>query len=167
MTNEELLQQARARGATFHVLESSRLKVQAPSPLPADRMAELRLHKTTILSLLAGDVTPNWPGGAARKDTDSLLAWAAEAAETDLTLPEPVQFQETPLRPYTTAEVGIYCRQQLKYLSLARPNQATDGSGRFTREWWTEMKVNSIEALAALKAAIDAAETPGENREVI
>jgi len=162
MIADELLQRARALGATFYVLESSRLKVRAPSPLPEELMAALRLHKATILPRVAGETTPNWPGGTARKDTGSLLAWAAEAAETDLTLPEPVQFLEAPLRPYTTAEVGLYCRQQLKYLSLARSNRATGGWGRFTLEWWTEMEVKSIEALAALKASVGERDSQGE-----
>lgn len=39
MTVEELLKQARARGATFQVLEQNRLKVHASSPLP-DTMME-------------------------------------------------------------------------------------------------------------------------------
>lgn len=162
MIAEELLQQARARGATFQVLGSSRLKVQAPSPLPDTLMGELREHKDAILSLLAGEATPNWPAGAGRKNSASLLAWAAEAAETGLTLTKPVHFLETPLRPYTTAEVGLYCRQQLKYLSLARSNRTTGGWGRFPPEWWTEMEVNSLEALTAIKASVDERDSHGE-----
>ncbi len=94
-----------------------------------------------------------------------LLAWAAHAAEVGLTLLEPVHFLETSLRPYTTAEVGRYCRDQLKYLSLARSNRATGGWGRFTPDWWTEMEDKTIEALAALKAAIEVADGEGESTE--
>ena len=53
MTAQELLQQARDRGATFEVLESSRIIVQAPSPLPGNLMAKLRDRKSEILGLIS------------------------------------------------------------------------------------------------------------------
>jgi hypothetical protein len=99
MTTDELLRQARARGATFQVIEESRLRVQAPSPLPEDLMAELRQHKATILSLLAGETKTNLPARVEQEGIDCLLAWAAHAAETGLTLGEPVRFLETPYDP--------------------------------------------------------------------
>ena len=162
MTAENLLKQARARGATFEVLESGRLKVQAPSPLPDAMMEELRQHKSTILTLLAGEAPANSPMGVEQRDTATLLAWAAQAAEVGLTLLEPVRFLETPLRPYTTAEVGRYCRDQLTVIAMARSNRVTGGWGRFTPEWWNKMEVNSIEALARLKDAFDKTKDCGE-----
>ena len=157
MNTDELLREARARGATFQVIEESRLRIRAPSPLPEDLMAELRQHKATILSLLAGETTTNLPARVGQEDIDCLLAWAAQAAETGLTLREPVRFLESPLRPYTTDEVGRYCRDQLKYLSLARSNRVTGGWGRFTPEWWQEMETKVLQALSALKAATEEA----------
>ncbi|HZA23477.1 MAG TPA: hypothetical protein VFA32_12900, partial [Dehalococcoidia bacterium] len=109
MNTDELLRQARTRGATFQVIEEGRLRVQAPSPLPEDLMAELRQHKTRILSLLAGETAASMPKEMGQEDIDRLLAWAAHAAEVGLTLPEVVQFWETPLRQITTAQVGRYC----------------------------------------------------------
>ena len=161
MTAEELLRQARARGATFQVLESGHINVQAPSPLPDALMEELRQHKAAILALL--DLPPPEGDGP----TAVLLAWTAQAAESGLTLPEPVQFLEAPLRPYTTADVGRYCRDQLKFLSMARSNRVAGGGGRFTPEWWSEMEVQALQALAALKAATEApvqneSDQPGE-----
>ncbi len=147
MTAEELLRQARARGADFQVLESGRINVQAPSPLPDALMEELRQHKAAILDLLVA------PNPECDDSTAALLAWAAQAAEAGLTLSSPVHFLETPLRPCTTTDVGRYCREQLKFLSLARSNKATGGWGQFTPEWWNRMGEEAIEALAALKAA--------------
>jgi len=155
MIAEELLRQVRARGATFQVVEESRLKVQAPSPLPDAMMEELRLQKTAILDLLAGEIPAGTIAEAVQADTADLLAWAAQAAEEGLTLPEPVQFLEIPLRPFTTTDVGRYCRDQLKFLTMARSNRATGGWGRFTPEWWTEMEGQSFRSLDALKSAID------------
>jgi hypothetical protein len=157
MNTDELLRQACDRGATFQVIEEGRLRVLAPSPLPEDLMAELRQHKTRILSLLAGETAASLSEEMGQEDVDRLLAWAAHAAEAGLTLPEVVQFWETSLRQITTAQVGRYCRDQLKYLSLARSNRATGGWGRFTPEWWQELEIKALQALIALKAAMDEA----------
>ena len=155
MTAEELLRQVRARGATFQVVEESRLKVRASSPLPDGMMEELRQHKTAILALLADELPATTLSEVNRGETAKLLAWAANAAETEMTLLKPVHFLETPLRPYTTAEVGRYCRDWLRCLAVARSNKVTGGWGISTPEWWNEMEVQSIQALTALKATID------------
>ena len=127
MIAEELLRQVRARGATFQVVEKSRLKVRASSPLPDGMMEELRQHKTDILALLADEPSANALAEVNQGETAKLLAWAAHAAETGITLLEPVHFLETPLRPYTTAEEGRYCRDRLKCLAMARSNKVTGG----------------------------------------
>ena len=155
MIAEELLRQVLARGATFQVVEDSRLKVRASSPLPDGMMEELRQHKTAILALLAGELPATTLSEVNRGETAKLLAWAAHIAEVGMTLPEPVHFLETPLRPYTTAEVGQYCRDRLRCLAMARSNKLTGGWGRFTPEWWNEMEAQSIQALNALKTTID------------
>ena len=155
MTAEELLRQVRTRGATFQVVEESRLKVRASSPLPIRIMEELRQHKTDIIALLADEPSANTLSEVNQGETAKLLAWAAHAAEVGMTLLEPVHFLETPLRPYTTAEVGRYCRDRLTCLAMARSNKVTGGWGRFTPEWWNDMEDQSIQALAALKATID------------
>ena len=38
---------------------------------------------------------------------------------------------------------------------MARSNRANGGWDRFPPRWWLEMEVEAIEALAALKAAVD------------
>ena len=93
-------------GATFEIVEESRIKVGASSPLPIGMMEELRQHKTAILALLADEPPANALSEVNQGETAKLLAWAAHAAEVGMTLLEPVHFLETPLRPYTTAEVG-------------------------------------------------------------
>ena len=118
-------------------------------------MEELRQHKTDIIALLADEPSANTLSEVSQGETAKLLAWAAHAAETGKTLLKPVHFLETPLRPYTTAEVGRYCRDRLTCLAMARSNKVTGGWGRFTPEWWNNMEDQSIQALAALKATID------------
>jgi len=92
MIAEELLRQVRARGATFQVVEESRLKVRASSPLPDGMMEELRQHKTAILALLADEPPANALAEVNQGGTAKLLAWATHAADAGLTLLEPVHF---------------------------------------------------------------------------
>ena len=148
MTAEELLNEARSLGADFQVLESGGIKVHAASPLPNELMCELRDQKAAVAALLTAP---------SKEDTEELLSWAAQTAEAGLVLPEPVRFREAPLRPFRTAEVGRYCRDQLKILFMVRSNRVTGGWGRFTPEWWTNIERRTVESLAALKAATDAA----------
>ena len=133
MTAEELLRQAHARGATFQVLAESRLKVQAPAPLPDAMMEGLRQQKAEILALLAAETSANLPTMVEQRDNAYLLAWAAHAAEVGLTLPEPVHFLETPLRPFTTTEVGRYCRDHLKNSGCRSSTSAKKRSIRIGR----------------------------------
>ena len=139
--------------------EGNKLLLEPGSRVPPELVPDIRRYKPEILHLLAAPINDY------ENSTQALLAWAAQAAETGLTLPEPVQFLETPLRPSTTAEAGRYCRDHLKYLTLARTNRAHGGWGRFTPEWWTKMESNSLEALAALKTAIEATHREGESPE--
>ncbi len=156
MTAEELLNEARSLGADFQVLESGGIKVHAASPLPDELMRELRDQKAAVAALLTAP---------SKEDTEELLSWSAQAAEYGLVLPEPVRFREAPLRPFTTAEVGRYCRDQLKVIFMARSNRATGGWGRFTPEWWTEMESMAIGSLAAVKTATDAANAENDNND--
>jgi hypothetical protein len=133
---------ARARG--------DKLRVEPGSRVPPELVSEIRQHKQGILELLG-------EAPSADNITAPLLAWAAEAAEAGMVLPGPIQFLETPLRPYTTSQVGRYCREKLRYLALAQSNRVTVGWGRFAPEWWREVEVEAIQALTALKAAIDEA----------
>ncbi len=129
--------------------EGNKLLLEPGSKVPPELVPDLQRCKREILQLLTG-TPPSFDYATAY-----LLSWAAQAAEVGLTLPEPVHFLETPLRPYNTAEVGRYCRDQLTAIAMARSNRVTGGWGRFTPEWWSEIEVNSIEALVALRAMMD------------
>jgi hypothetical protein len=136
---DELGISARAKG--------DKLRVEPGSKVPPELVSEIRQHKREILQLLV-EHSPS-------DDTTHLLAWAAQAAEEGLVSPQPVHFLETPLRPYTTAQVGRYCREKLRFLAVARSNRVTGGWGRFTPEWWREMEAEALRALRALKSAIE------------
>ena len=129
--------------------EGNKLLLEPGSKVPPELVPDLQRCKPEILQLLNGP-HPSFDYG-----TTHLLAWAAHAAEVGLTLPEPVLFLETPLRPYTTADVGRYCRDQLTAIAMARSSQVTGGWGRFTPEWWAEIEVQAVDALRALRTAIE------------
>ena len=93
--------------------EGNKLLLEPGSKVPPELVPDLQRCKPEILQLLNGP-HPSFDYG-----TTHLLAWAAHAAEVGLTLPEPVLFLETPLRPYTTADVGRYCRDQLTAIAMA------------------------------------------------
>ncbi|HIN06448.1 MAG TPA: hypothetical protein EYM65_09465 [Dehalococcoidia bacterium] len=129
--------------------KGDKLLLAPGSKVPQELVPDLQRCKLEILQLVTG------PPPSFNYATAHVLAWAAHAAETAITLLEPVHFLETPLRPYTTAEVGRYCRDRLRCLAMARSNKVTGGWGRFTPEWWNDMEDQSIQALTALKATID------------
>ena len=147
--------------------EGGNVLLNPGSKVPPELKDAVRENKPGILDLLAGnsgdlDHDPEWQPGDSTAD---LLAWAAEAAEAGLIISCPIHFLETPLRPYTTTEIGRYCRKQLKFLSLARSNKGTGGWGQFTPEWWSRMGEEAFSALGALKAAMENLEKQRGSRE--
>ena len=149
MTPQAILKRLGELGISARA-SGDKLRVEPGSKVPPELVPEIRRYKQEILGLLASasvdDGAPN-----------RLLAWAAQAAETGMVLQQPVQFLETPLRSFSTTEVGRYCREKLRFLSLARSNRATGGWGRFTPEWWQEMEAEALHALDALKTATEEA----------
>ncbi len=147
MAAQEVLRQLGSLGVSVRT-DGNNIIVNPASLVPPELKTEIRECKGAILALL------ELPLPSCDDATVTLLAWAAHAAEVGLTLLEPVRFLETPLRPYTTAEVGRYCREQLTAIAMARSNRVTGGWGRFTPEWWSEREVQALEALKALRTAI-------------
>ena len=127
MTPEAILKRLDELGISARA-SGDKLRVEPGSRVPPELVREIRQHKQEILELL-GVSSPS-------ADITHLLGWAAQAAESGLVLPQPVHFLETQLRPYTTTQVGRYCKQKLQFLAVARSNRVTGGWGRFTPEWW-------------------------------
>ena len=87
-------------------------------------------------------------------EQQQLLAWAAEVAESDVTLATPITYRETPLRPITTTQVFRVARTYLKTVAMAKIHHATGGWGRFTPEWWSRQANEALGALKALRSAM-------------
>ena len=89
-----------------------------------------------------------------KAEQQQLLAWAAEVAESDLTLATPITYRETPLRPIITTQVSRVTRTYLKTVAMSKIHRATGGWGRFTPEWWDGQANQALGALKALRTAM-------------
>jgi len=87
-------------------------------------------------------------------EQQQLLAWAAEVAESDVTLATPITYLETSIRSVTTAQVSQSIRRYLKTVASAAIHRATGGWGRFTSEWWEGQANEALGALKALRSAM-------------
>ena len=87
-------------------------------------------------------------------EQQQLLAWAAEVAESDLTLATPITYRETPLRPITTSQVSQSIRRNLKTIASAEIHRATGGWKEYPPEWWDGQANEALGALKALRSAM-------------
>lgn len=145
----ELLDRATKLGAQIWV-DAGCLEVEVPTDFPEALVYELRTAKPELITLLAEPEPPS--------DEPGLLAWAAELAEGDLELDEPVRFVESPLRVVTTKGVSRYVRKVLRTLSYTKANEATGGWEGRPPGWWIERTKESVVALAALREAVSSAQ---------
>jgi hypothetical protein len=144
----ELISQAQSLGTRIW-RDGEHLELDAPADFPEELVELLRSHKAAVLQSLAGD---GWQPSVC--DIPQLLAWASELAEQEVVLPEPVTYVEAPLRTISTPRVSYYAALYLREISYARLQQRTGGWGCFTSEWFKEQERGAIEALAALREAI-------------
>ena len=89
-----------------------------------------------------------------KAEQQQLLAWAAEVAESDLTLAIPITYRETPLRPITTSQVSQSIRRYLKTIASAEIHRATGGWKEYPPEWWNGQANQALGALKALRTAM-------------
>jgi hypothetical protein len=171
MKPQRIVEQARGLGVTLWVADN-RIFYSPKSQAPVELVETLRQHKQELLAHLShqSDVTlesctqnPHNPQKADAErtpvepvppDTEHLLAWASEIAEQDLVLLMPVRHLDAPLCTVTTQRVSYYTSLYLREISYARLQQRTGGWGRFTPEWFKEQEKGAIQALTALREAI-------------
>jgi replicative DNA helicase len=171
MNPQRIVEQARVLGITLWVMDN-RIFYAPKSQAPAELVKILRQHKQELLAHLSPqpDVSPQCctqnpqnpqkpdaetsPVGPVAPDMEHLLAWAAELAEQELVLPRPVSYVEAPLRTISTQRVSYYAALYLREISYARLQQRAGGWGSFTLGWFKEQERGAIEALAALREAM-------------
>ena len=117
-------------------------------------------RKSIAAARQRGIDTSGWEAVLADLEQQQLLAWAAEVAESDLTLATPITYRETPLRPITTSQVSQSIRRYLKTIASAAIHRATGGWKEYPPEWWDEQANQALGALKALRSAM--ADVQGE-----
>jgi hypothetical protein len=154
MTLRALLEDLQAKDICLKVVDG-KLWVDAPKgKLTPDLRDVLRRHKADLVAYLRGIPIAIREVALAEMESQQLLAWASQLAEQELVLPEPVTYIEAPLRTIITPRVSCYAALYLREISYARLQQRTGGWGCFTSEWFKEQERGAIEALAALREAI-------------
>ena len=111
-------------------------------------------RKSIATARQRGIDTSGWEAVLADLEQQQLLAWAAEVAESDVTLATPITYRETPLRPISTTQVSRVTRTYLKTVAMAKIHRATGGWGRFTPEWWAVQTNDALDALKGLRSAM-------------
>ena len=121
----------------------------------ADRVEQGR--RAIAIARGQGLDTHEWEGHLNRlveAEQQQLLAWAAEVAESDVTLATPITYRETPLRPITTSQVSQSIRRYLKTIASAEIHRATGGWKEYPPEWWDGQANQALGALKALRSAM-------------
>jgi hypothetical protein len=75
-----------------------------------------------------------------------------------MVLPNPLTYIEAPLRAITTGRVSHYAAVYLKTISLAHSNKRTGSRRSFTQDWWRRQEQEAIQALLALRRAMQGQE---------
>ena len=111
-------------------------------------------RKSIATARQRGIDTSGWEAVLADLEQQQLLAWAAEVAESDLTLATPITYRETPLRPITTSQVSQSIRRYLKTIASVEIHRATGGWKEYPPEWWNGQANQALGALKALRTAM-------------
>lgn len=154
-----IFEAARGHGITLSVV-GDRIRYSPKSKTPEKLLELIRAHKGELLTYLASPT----PGAGAVVDS-GLLAWAAELAEQDIELVAPIEFTEAPLRTVTTLRVSYYASHYLKTIAHVRVHRSSGGFGSWTPSWWDEQEMEALDALKALREAVDMHEGGLEEQE--
>jgi hypothetical protein len=153
MMAHELVRQVQGHGAAIWA-NGDKLELELPDNFPDVLMDALRQHKTAVLDYLSHQNLGSVPEGKS-----FLLAWAADLAQREVVLADPVSFIEEPLRPVWITKVSKYARQHLRFIVYARMQQRTGGMGDWLPPWWKEREDAALGALEALHQALQEADT--------
>jgi hypothetical protein len=142
---ETILQRANELGITL-TLHGDRIRYSPKSLTPDDFVETLREHKAEVMSYLRqrGQI----------QGLPDLLAWAAQLAEDNMTLVEPIRYVEVLTRMVTTCRVSWYASHYLGVIAYARLSKSNGGWGIFQPIWWQAREQEAIHALDNLRKAL-------------
>lgn len=98
-------------------------------------------------------------------EISSLCKWAEGLARAEAVLPEPISYDESPLRHITTIRVGEMARDYLGGIRMAQ-NWKGNAAGWYSDAFWDRMLEDSTRELTALRDAIFA-EATGKTPEAV
>ena len=113
MNAELIVKRANQLGITL-ILAGDKIKYSPMSRTPEDFIRELREHKPEILLYLS-ETTEN----VIPEDKD-LLAWASHLAEENITLNEPIRYNESELIPVNTTRISFYAGKYLTTIAYTK-----------------------------------------------
>lgn len=143
-----LISRAKARGAAFRIRDG-RVEVQGLAHLPEELAGELEAFKGDVLRhLVSQDET-------AVREKAPLLAWAAGLAEQNTVLSSPVRYVEAKSRVVATRRPSWYAVHYLNIMTHGRLQRTLAGWGRANSVWWQEREDEAMQALTALKGAME------------
>lgn len=144
MRSATLIAELKRCGARLEVF-GDRLRVQAPKgAIRSELKAALEEHKRELLVLLGSS-----------DQRAGLLAWASELGEQDIVLERPTSFVEKPRVPVQVQEVSKYARRHLRTIASAHIYEVSGGWGHFDATWWHQRKQEALDALVALREALN------------
>ena len=144
-----LIAKAETKGAALRVREGQ-LEVRGLSFLPEPLCQDLRSYREEVKEHLCQGADQSLS-----EDNGLLLAWAAGLAESDVTLNEPVTFEEARANTVSTRHPSW---NAVHYLTTVAYAELRQGSFQFSGpppEWWRQRGAEALTALEGLKRALD------------
>ena len=158
MNPEEVISRLEGLGVTV-TTNGDRIRLDPASKVPAELIDVVRQQKSDLLRYLGRERNGNGKHQPASStecpDVEGLLDWARDLARKDLRLEVPVAFIEGPDVPVWVEKVSAYAAGRLGTIASSRINQTTGGWKPWDAAWWKEREKEALEALKALKEALE------------
>ena len=166
MDPQTIVERAKDLGINLTVA-GDRIRYAPKSRTPEYLIELLKEHKPELLTFL-NDQLDDGPCSCAphtkqqansatleKEETARLLAWASEIADKNLVLEASLRYLEAPPRTVTTTRISWHAVCQLRTIAFARMNQESGGCCTWESSWWRDREAEAIEALKALREAVD------------
>ena len=131
-------------------VRGSQVEISGINELPAQLVADLRLHRNDLYEHLA-----KYEVDVASKETSSLLSWGNQLCESGLVSKEPITYVESRQRDITTDQVSSVAGIYMKIVAFSRLSQSRGHIGPWTAERWREQEIRALEALRSLRSALE------------
>ena len=143
-----ILCEAGVRGITLRLIDGN-VRCRPKDRMDDEFRVALARNKQEIMKLLSEQKVRE-------RETQELLSWAARLVKQHRILGEPLEFVEKLKTRITKKDVSEYAKDRLMTISYCRSSQYSGGMGRWSVEWFRDMELDAVLALANLKKALEA-----------